>query len=440
MSVSIHPQYKSDHYLKNLDDLIEEACNLYERNTDCVLHDANSSKMRLLSNTILSQLSEYSNFTSEFKRIKRSINYHFMGYNVIENYLCEMNKSPEYNNLNNLINIINADIISFNHRKKITCECYFPLNISWNIGHDEMRQINIISKRFFKINNKIPPKWLYRFLGIPKMIDNYRTSMVFYGKDETRDWEYSTNNIINRKFDSFLGSLIFIKTVRRENFKFNVFDDYSIVKNPHNQTVIVHGPNHEILYPKLDRKYEIERRIDGYKKEHIFKTMNLNRLDYNNYVRLMKSIHLYDKKMQNLLMDIFHIYGDASIEKKLSSSFLKFWIIIERIIKNYNAVSDEEVFDILKKFLNRKYHPLLKTMIKKRNLFVHNYYYQDITEFDRNQAKGLADQLIITVLAPRINIKKASEFDFYIRNFYKNRNKLKLYHSTSKKLITIFSE
>ncbi len=102
----------------------------------------------------------------------------------------------------------------------------------------------------------------------------------------------------------------------------------------------------------------------------------------------------------NQLMEYFSLYYIASQESTIENSFMKFWSLSERIIKNIHVdIKDKKLVKYMEKLLLMFNYPekiiqRLKFIKHKRNILVHENIHGEITQSDQSIVKILSENLI----------------------------------------------
>lgn len=142
--------------------------------------------------------------------------------------------------------------------------------------------------------------------------------------------------------------------------------------------------NGEIYFPELfceDVKYS----KSIHESKFIFKLNNFESIDFRRR----------DKK--NILFKLkyyFALYYIASSEQGLENSFIKFWALSEKIIKDIaDKIPDEKVVEFMEKIWELKKCPQymsqrIKLIRFKRNNLVHESKHGEIIQIDRNILKS----------------------------------------------------
>ena len=215
----------------------------------------------------------------------------------------------------------------------------------------------------------------------------------------------------------------------------------SLTRSPIEDHLIVVKDSKEIVYPDKSRwrilNYEIQKEISLIGKE----TWNIHNRQNGNYKRLKIILDLLakqDKKVKKVSEDSLKLYFEAVTEKQLEISFLKFWIITERILKQGGKRNDTSLLNILRKIIRDKH---LKRMVdilyKKRNDLVHEFEVNFISQQDRNLAKAIAESTMLFLIDPPTKIKNLQELKTLIDNIFSSKEDLRVKKKIINKLIKL---
>lgn len=146
--------------------------------------------------------------------------------------------------------------------------------------------------------------------------------------------------------------------------------------------------------------------------------------------------------LRKVLEDALILYYDACQEKMIDYSFLKFWMISELIIKKAEKITDKTVtsriIQVLKssvripteKFLGEEIHFLQQ----KRNDLVHEGQIDNISQYDRNMSKLIADCILRLFIEWIPHIKEINGFSFVLKNLRQSYDNLDQYSEILEKL------
>ena len=135
---------------------------------------------------------------------------------------------------------------------------------------------------------------------------------------------------------------------------------------------------------------------------------------------------LFFDNLKKLSEESLKLYFDAMIEKNLEISFLKFWILIEKILKQGGKITDESLIKMIRHIIREKHlKPVVDSLYKKRNDLVHEFKTDYISQFDRNLIKAIAESNILLLLNPPTEINNTAEFMIFLDNISCSEDLLK---------------
>ena len=170
--------------------------------------------------------------------------------------------------------------------------------------------------------------------------------------------------------------------------------------------------------------YCILKDSETYEKSKLIKFSNTNLL-YDFYKILMKS---KNKKIIYQINEYLILYYKASNEADLDISFLKFWTLSERIIKNGIDRSDNYVINYMRKILKhykypKSYQMRIYYIKEKRNKLIHENI-SEITQNDRNVIKSVCDSLIWFLMEFEEYVKDMNEYEIFLNYFNQDNERL----------------
>ena len=170
--------------------------------------------------------------------------------------------------------------------------------------------------------------------------------------------------------------------------------------------------------------YRILKNAENYKKSKLISFTN-TLLVYDFYKILMES---ENKQIIYQINDYLMLYYKASIDEDLDISFLKFWTLCERIIKNGNDKSDAEVINYMRKILKlynqpKSYQERIYYIKEKRNLLIHENI-SEITQDDRNVIKSVCDLLFLFLIEFEKYVKNINEYEIFLNYFNQDNERL----------------
>lgn len=170
--------------------------------------------------------------------------------------------------------------------------------------------------------------------------------------------------------------------------------------------------------------YCILKDSETYEKSKLIKFSN-NNLFYDFYKILMKS---KNKQIIYQINEYLILYYKASIEADLDISFLKFWTLSERIIKQGNDRPDSYVINYMRKILKhykypKSYQERIYYIKEKRNKLIHENI-SEITQNDRNVIKSVCDSLIWFLMEFEEYVENINEYEIFLKYFNQDNERL----------------
>ncbi len=170
--------------------------------------------------------------------------------------------------------------------------------------------------------------------------------------------------------------------------------------------------------------YCILKDSETYEKSKLIKFSN-NNLFYDFYKILMKS---KNKQIIYQINEYLILYYKASIETDLDISFLKFWTLSERIIKQGNDRPDSYVINYMRKILKhykypKSYQERIYYIKEKRNKLIHENI-SEITQNDRNVIKSVCDSLIWFLMEFEEYVENINEYEIFLKYFNQDNERL----------------
>ena len=238
--------------------------------------------------------------------------------------------------------------------------------------------------------------------------DNFDLGLsMFKFSNKTRDSELLKSQALNEIYALF-GYLTYLN-------KFNKTTNKSHI----NELVLINQISDFECNALIVINEENEILDIGYQNEVITNSKNINKSKINKIKspELIKDFNNVDKwKISKNIKYYFHLYYRAAYESILENSFLKFWALSEKIIKDiYGGIKDDKLKKAMKNIL--KAHPYPKYLIKridflhrKRNDLVHENKHGDITQYDQTLIKVISERLIEFLINFMDNLKYMEEY------------------------------
>ena len=138
--------------------------------------------------------------------------------------------------------------------------------------------------------------------------------------------------------------------------------------------------------------------------------------NYERIINFIKTINKNEKNINSFLEDILILYFKAITENDLDICFLKFWIIIEKIIKISHNKKINLRDELKKIFKGTYFENYINELYDKRNDFVHEFKSDYISQSDRNLSKLIAETLILNFFDEKASI---NNYDDLRKRIYK---------------------
>lgn len=215
--------------------------------------------------------------------------------------------------------------------------------------------------------------------------------LMFKFSKKTRDDELIKYDALNEIY-SFFGYLTYLNKFNKTTTK-NHINELTLnnqVSDLECNTLIVTNDANEIL--RIGVQNEI---ITNSKK---VRKSKINKIDSNS---LIKDFTKYDKpKISNSIKEYFKLYYLAGNESILENSFLKYWALSEKILKEINGdMKGATLKKFMRKILKANKYPKylikrIELLYTKRNEFVHKNKHGEITQYDQSLIKVISERLI----------------------------------------------
>lgn len=344
-----------------------------------ILNQKSNIKEKFTNATLSKQI-----FLNQISSILRSIKLNEES-NIHNNLLVELNKLyRKYNELDKVqINIIiytNIPVKLKTNDKFIETLKYFNLDIF------EFSSYN------FESENELDDEIKYKF--------NCTKSLMLKYSKKARDYEFVKSEALNNIY-SFFGYLTYIHRFNYDVDKWHINEitlDHRITDLQVNALI---GTNSNFEIFDIYRQYDIIStaiEIDESKK-----------IDFNNRMpheyTLLKNVFESNKSSLYVeLKNYFSLYYISSFENIIENSFMKFWSLSERIIKDIHGnMKDEQLIKYMEDILKLRSYPdkiilRVKFLKAKRNNLVHENIHGEITQSDQAIVKIIAENLILLLI------------------------------------------
>lgn len=242
--------------------------------------------------------------------------------------------------------------------------------------------------------------------------------VMFKYAEKVRDANYIKYNALKEVY-SFFGYLTFIEKFDRVLTKFHI-NDLALnnqISDLECNAVIITKQNNEVINLYAQHKLIISaNKIEKSK----WNDTNLNEFLIKNFNSKNKN------KISNYIKEYFYLFYLASNEKMLENSFIKFWSLSEKILKDIcGDMKDTQLkkfmINILKCFNNfESMIDKIDIIYKKRNSFVHENKHDEITQYDRTLVKTIAEELICFLIKYLDDVNDIREYCIILNYYNKN--------------------
>lgn len=445
MAVQFNKEYLYEK--ENLNKFVEEAVSLFEGGETLRLTGDNAFKAKEIEFVLLDNLELMTNMKHEFDSAKVSYTkYDGFGGTFLSYVLFKVKKGGSEPTIDNVVKGINWYI---GRKKKLAIKkfrVFIPLRIDAKLSKTEISKLKKEVKDIFEIKliDKLPKKVSKEIKGRPlySLFNNRNMIAEFIG--EARDLQFFLQSVVNKNIDPFIGVIAFANHYRRNSTHWSsVFSEKAISEKPvENPSFFLVFEDGKLSYP-LDNNgiNNIDLAITESKAVTMIKKMEWNihnkpNGNYEKIVSVLKCLKFQNKKILDKSKDYFRLYYEGIVETQVEMSFLKFWILSEKIYKGGEMINDEKIINLLKKLVGAKYtKERIRVLYKKRNAIVHEMNCNEITEGDRNLSKTLGESLLVLFIDPPAKFNNYSEFKFMLENLFLDKEDKKRRQSIIKKLI-----
>jgi hypothetical protein len=430
MIVQLKKKYQCKELIEELDELVKKAVSLFDNFSSCRTSSYNVQKIKRFETIILDHLIVKTNFESVFESIKTSYgdvkqNFHTIIYNI----LCQIGKKRLNPNFSNFLIVLDDKIKELKKKPIKKYTFYIPVRIETQLNNVENKNLRKKLKKATSLSVRKIPKKITRRINSQNLKSLFASRQIILKIDiKARDY-ISPIRLIERKTSTFLGALAFSKYYRMDTEKWSYSSsDMSITRDPSDNYLLIIENSKNIVYPHNNQWQIVDSEVKKDVKLTMKEIWSINDKENDSYQRLITILDLLSKqepKIKEISEDSLKLYLEAITEKQLEISFLKFWIITERILKQGGNRNDTSILYILKKLIKEKH---LKRMIdglyKKRNDLVHEFKINMISQQDRNLAKAIAESTLLFLIDPPTKINNLQELRILIDNIFSSKEEL----------------
>jgi len=335
----------------------------------------------------------------------------------------ELKKSSNENIFKNFIKKFNEKFIQLISELSISKYTFYFLTNIDEKNIEELKELcglfdlDLLSYRNLYQNENFHNEYKY--------LNNLKELLIIKKVIEGKDTSY-LNNILVENIHSLFGLLTIME-----------FYNKRIITSYSNQFDIKHNLiNYKIL--KSEIYYETDDEIEydnSYENKYLFELFvfkkkykyGKNLIVNNNYIEKIKKINK-NKKIFNKLTEYLSLYYEASIDETLDGSFIKYWTLTEKILKNMlGNMNSDKLMSYRKKIMKQYYnYPLvdrLDELREKRNKYVHELK-NDINQSDCNLIRLVSENLIVFIFSEFDKVDKFTDYGILLE-FTNQEQKIK---------------
>lgn len=398
--------------LKSLKKILIEGSKIIDEDEDG--HLSTSKDIEYYQNLVWSYLKETTNFENEMSgeitekefikdifRILNNVKYQ-NDEDILNEFLVEINKiflsSKATNNF------------------KIKFVFYTNIELRDSIKDKFYEMLQLFNLKIFNLNNLSFENEKFK-----KVFKTDYVVLEYTAKG--KNFYVMEKEAINQVYQ-FFGYLTFLH-ISRKNFDMWTVNSLSLKYNLSDLKISsIIELNEDNTFIDESGSYRILKNAENYKKSKLISFTN-TLLVYDFYKILMES---ENKQIIYQINDYLMLYYKASIDEDLDISFLKFWTLCERIIKNGDDKSDAEVINYMRKILKlynqpKSYQERIYYIKEKRNLLIHENI-SEITQDDRNVIKSVCDLLFLFLIEFEKYVKNINEYEIFLNYFNQDNERL----------------
>ena len=398
--------------LKSLKKILIEGSKIIDEDEDG--HLSTSKDIEYYQNLVWSYLKETTNFENEMSgeitekefikdifRILNNVKYQ-NDEDILNEFLVEINK----------IFISSKATNNF----KIKFVFYTNIELRDSIKDKFYEMLQLFNLKIFNLNNLSFENEKFK-----KVFKTDYVVLEYTAKG--KNFYVMEKEAINQVYQ-FFGYLTFLH-ISRKNFDMWTVNSLSLKYNLSDLKISsIIELNEDNTFIDESGSYRILKNAENYKKSKLISFTN-TLLVYDFYKILMES---ENKQIIYQINDYLMLYYKASIDEDLDISFLKFWTLCERIIKNGNDKSDAEVINYMRKILKlynqpKSYQERIYYIKEKRNLLIHENI-SEITQDDRNVIKSVCDLLFLFLIEFEKYVKNINEYEIFLNYFNQDNERL----------------
>jgi len=449
----LRQKYRCEPICKELNELIKNITNLVIKEGEG--YRAPSYQFEQHRDLLFSHLYEKTDLKDRLNNLKVSDS--SLG-NLLEIFY-KLRKTDENILTDKLMEFLEVELTKIKKRKVKTYKFLTLLNIQ------KFRQIDLIDsfnvQKEFNIYRSILELFNIKrvtledyFLNIDKK-DKSETSDEKFIRKVLKAYESSWGEIIeinvkardygfafkeaNMILDLFFGFLSWVR------YGFVTFQRYGYIEysiEEINSISYIVLKNNKLFGPSKFKEYHITSIMKDVNELSLSNVVDLKIREkdqkFRDFITIVNKIQKNRKKnkLWKILQEILRLYHAACTEKSLHYSFLKFWMVAEKILRKIRGRSkDEELLTIMAKVLKISVNlPIeefiekrIKFLYNKRNKLVHEGKFETISQEDRNISKLIADSTLRFYIDYLLTFQSVNEYNFLIQNISKNIEDIKRY-------------
>lgn len=237
---------------------------------------------------------------------------------------------------------------------------------------------------------------------------------------EFGDVDFVKNNALN-EVNSFFGYLTYINKFNKYTTKYHINShslNHNITDLEYNSFILIDSKNKIVNEPV---QIEIISNSKNFNESNLKLIKNLPIVDFRKSDK--------EEILENI-KEYFALFYIASFERGLENSFLKFWSLSEKIIKDISgSMKDNKLIKFMKKVLKlskipKKMRQRVDVIQIKRNNLVHENKHGEITQYDQTLIKAVAENLILFLMLYSEEVKKLNDYGIILKySNWHNREK-----------------
>lgn len=429
-----------------IDGVVLEAIGLFEDKKCTRVVNEKIRKLEEIEIILLDYLEQTTNLRETFKQARMSYNRKKSGLGgIIHEALADLGRSRLNKTFQNLIRILDKKVIHLKSRNPKKFVFYIPCRLELNLSENEKRKLKTLVRKTFNLElSERLPKNLAQKIKDSEMLKLFnKRRLLIKISSHARDSQFLLENIVNKEVDGFIGAIAYANHYGKSTHRWSIDSEVSIADIPLEfPTIFIIVEDGKIVYPSskshvttLDYQINDKNLVTPMGKQHWIIHNRPYQGNFDFLIQLIKKIGGQSEKLREITKHCLKIYMGAIGEKEVNMSFLKFWIIGEKILRSNGMVADEKMTNILKKLTGNRYtKQRIEQLQKMRNDLVHEFKIDEISQSDRNLSKSLSENIMMIYLNPVAKFANLQEFYFILENMFLGKPALKRKISILKRL------